>query len=558
MAKLIIFDSDGRRETPLKDHNRIGRLPPPLNDVQILDKIVSKEHAVIAFDSAKGFIFQDLGSLNGSYVNRQKVLEEVVLRDGDEISFGNARGMFLSEEAAAKALEVVDMSEGALQSHIHSKITALENRFLPEKEITGEKHLRADYEKLRVTYELQREVSLDLDLDQMLQKILASTFMFLNCDRGVILLTDNKGELKPRAFKMKKPEDKLVISSTLVSQVQKEKAGILSSDAQMDNRFKEAESMIMRGIRSSMAVPILHQDELLGCILIDSSVAVNAYSEKDLHLLSNIGNQTGLFLKNVSMAKKIETDAIARERFSKLEHELSMASEIQKSMLPSSIPSLKGYEFSATMRPAKTVGGDFFDFIPLGENLLGIAVGDVSGKGIPAALFMAMVRSLLRAEAHPGRSIQKVLRSVNHHLMDMNDNGMFVTILFGVLNAITRQFQYVRAGHEIPILSDGHASFKRLPKGKGQALGVFEEIVLDEQSVELSKGRMLLLSSDGITDAHNQQNINFGYDGIVGTVGQMVNPSASLVCDELIKAVNKHQAGSLQYDDMTIVVIQAI
>ncbi|MCK9522786.1 MAG: FHA domain-containing protein [Proteobacteria bacterium] len=318
MAKLVIFDENGRREVQLKEHNKIGRLPQPQNDIQILDRIMSKEHALITYDRATGYWFRDLGSLNGSYVNRQRIADEVRLQDGDEITFGNTRCMFLSDEVAAEVQQVVDMSEGALQSHVRTKIAATQDRFLPEKEIQDEKHLRADYEKLRVTYELQREVSLDLDLDSVLQKILTSTFSFLNCDRGVILLADEKGALKPRAYKMKKPEDKLVISSTLVNQVQKEKAGVLSSDAQIDTRFKEAKSMIMQGIRSSMAVPIMHQDELLGCILIDSSVAVNAYSEKDLHLLSNIGNQTGQFIKNISMAKKIETDAITRERFSRL------------------------------------------------------------------------------------------------------------------------------------------------------------------------------------------------------------------------------------------------
>ena len=105
---------------------------------------------------------------------------------------------------------------------------------------------------------------------------------------------------------------------------------------------------------------------------------------------------------------------------------------------------------------------------------------------------------------------------------------------------------------------DGQGSFKRLPKTDGQVIGVFEEIVLDEQTVELSKGNMLLLCSDGITDAPNRQNVNFGYDGLVGAVGRMNNPSASLVCDQLIKAVREHQAGSMQYDDMTVVVMQAI
>ena len=124
--------------------------------------------------------------------------------------------------------------------------------------------------------------------------------------------------------------------------------------------------------------------------------------------------------------------------------------------------------------------------------------------------------------------------------------------------AITHQFHYARAGHEIPILFDGQGAFKRLPKKDGQVLGVFEEIVLDEQTVELSKGNMLLLCSDGITDAPNRHNVHFGFDGLIGAVGQMIHPSASVVCGELIKAVNKHRAESPQYDDMTVVVMRAI
>jgi sigma-B regulation protein RsbU (phosphoserine phosphatase) len=354
------------------------------------------------------------------------------------------------------------------------------------------------------------------------------------------------------------------------------------------------------GHRTTFATPLLREGVAIGAILI-RRMEVRPLTDKQIALIQTFADEAAIVIENVRLFNevqekscKVEEQAkkltklnaelesrvaeqakeltewnvelenrVAKqvaqlERLSKLEHELSLASEIQKSMLPSCIPRLEGYEFSATMIPAKSVGGDFFDFIPLGENLLGIAVGDVSDKGVPAALFMAMVRSLLRAEAHPGRSVQKVLRSVNLHLMDMNDKGMFVTILFGVLNAITHQFQYVRAGHEIPIFFDGQGSFKRLPKANGQALGVFKEIVLEEQTVELSKGNMLLLCSDGITDAPNRQNVNFGFDGLVGTVGQMINASASAVCGELIKAANKHQAGSLQYDDMTVVVMRAI
>ncbi|MCP4605203.1 MAG: FHA domain-containing protein [Proteobacteria bacterium] len=316
MAKLVIFDSGGRREMALIEHNSIGRHPQ--NHVQVLDRVVSKEHCHIFMDRGRGYVLKDLGSLNGTFINKKRVAEETLLSDGDEVTLGNTRCMFLSEEMADSAAQMVDMSDGVLESHIQKKLEQIEDRFLPENEIKEDKELRADYEKLRVTYELQRDIGLELDLDRILERIFERTFEFLNCDRGVILMANDKGEFKPRSFKTRKPDDKLVISSTVISQVQKEKAGILSSDAMMDNRFKEARSIIMQGIRSSMAVPIIHSDDLLGIMMIDSSVAVNAYTEKDLHLLSNIANQTAQFIKNAQMAQKIEKDAMTRERFQRL------------------------------------------------------------------------------------------------------------------------------------------------------------------------------------------------------------------------------------------------
>jgi sigma-B regulation protein RsbU (phosphoserine phosphatase) len=246
------------------------------------------------------------------------------------------------------------------------------------------------------------------------------------------------------------------------------------------------------------------------------------------------------------------------ERLSKLEHELVLASEIQNGMMPRSIPRLEGYEFGAKMISAKFVGGDFFDFIPLGSDSLGIAVGDVSGKGLPAALFMAMARSLLRSEAHPGQSPVEVLRGVNRHLLNMNEKEMFVTILFGILNRTTHQFSYARAGHEPPIFFDEKGSIKRLPKTNGQALGLFDAISLDEQTIKLSKNCILLFYTDGIPEATNWQNKRFGTNRMIHTISRMPRPSAPTICSELIKAVDKHQGDGLQYDDMTVIVVRAV
>jgi len=335
------------------------------------------------------------------------------------------------------------------------------------------------------------------------------------------------------------------------------------------------------GHRTVFATPLLRAGKAIGAILIRRQ-EVRPLTDNQVALLKTFADQAAIAIENVRLfaeirekTRKVEEQAkelvewnaaletrVAEhvtqlERLSRLEHELSLASEIQMSMLPRSIPSLDGYEFSARMIPAKSVGGDFFDFIPLGDNLMGIAIGDVSDKGIPAALFMAMVRSLLRAEAHPGRSPRRVLRSVSRHLMDMNDNEMFVTIIYGILDGSTHRFHYARAGHEAPVFFDGRGHVERMPTTNGQALGVFDEVALDEQTVDLARGG-LLLYSDGIPEATNRLHVPFGHDEMLRTIARLQDATAREACDRLTAAVARHQAGAVQHDDMTLVVVRAL
>jgi len=336
------------------------------------------------------------------------------------------------------------------------------------------------------------------------------------------------------------------------------------------------------GHRTVFATPLLIEGKAIGVILI-CRLEVLPLTYKQIALLKTFADQAAIAIENVRLFREAQeknrmVEAQAKEliewnttletrvakqvaeleQFAKLEHEILLASEIQKSMLPRGTPRLQGYEFCAHMIPAKSVGGDFFDFIPLDSDSLAIAIGDVCDKGISAALFMAMVRSFVRAETHPGNSPKEVLQRVNSHLRDMNDKDMFVTILFGILNRTTKRFSYARAGHEPPIFFDGLGSVKRMPKSNGMALGISDAITLDEQNIEFSNNSMMLLCSDGITDATNRQNERFGFNGIIRSVAHMQQLSAQRVCNELINSITEHQDGSQQFDDMTVLAVKSV
>lgn len=318
MAKLIIYTTEGPREVELKEHNTLGR--HPRNTIQILDRIVSKEHCHITLHNGH-FMMRDLGSLNGTMVNGKRV-QDHLLRDWDEMKLGNTRIVFHEQSAADPALQRVTIGPGAMESHIRKKLAApeVEDRFLPETEVENEEQLRRDYEKLRTAYELQRSIGLELDLDRLLKQILDQTFQFLAADRGVMLLFDDDGELQPRAVKTRnetQAED-IVLSQSIIREALKEKAAVLSSDAMIDSRFQGSHSIIMQGIRSSMAVPILNKGEMLGLMILDSQVATGAFGEKDLQILSNIAAQVAYFMENMKLARKVEEESIAREKFQRM------------------------------------------------------------------------------------------------------------------------------------------------------------------------------------------------------------------------------------------------
>jgi phosphoserine phosphatase RsbU/P len=240
-----------------------------------------------------------------------------------------------------------------------------------------------------------------------------------------------------------------------------------------------------------------------------------------------------------------------------LEHELRLAREIQERILPRQLPTPAGFDLGARMVAAREVGGDFFDVFPLGDDSLGLVVGDACGKGVPAALFMALTRSLLRAEAARAESPAAALRETNQHLAEISTAGMFITILYGVLTFSTGKFIYARAGHELPLIWD--ASGVQLPsvRTNGQPLGLLPDPAIDVQTLRLPPGGILLLFSDGVTEATNAQGGFFGLERVQATVQAHRGMPAQQLCDQLVDALRIYRGTSPQADDITLLAVRA-
>jgi serine phosphatase RsbU (regulator of sigma subunit) len=252
--------------------------------------------------------------------------------------------------------------------------------------------------------------------------------------------------------------------------------------------------------------------------------------------------------------KAAQEQIIEKER---MEKELAVAADIQMSILPDVLPSPPGVDFGGAIDPARAVGGDFYDVFPVSENKIAVVIGDVADKGVPSSIFMARTHALIVAESSTTRSPGEVLRGVNRHLTRIEKNTQFVTAVYGLLDLRTRKFAYARAGHEPPLLLASSGTVERLPFGPGLALGLAEQIPLDEREVDLDPGDTLLFYTDGMTDCRDPQGEAFGLERIKTILGGMNGQSAQEICNNLLEALKGYQKGAPQDDDVTLVAVHS-
>ena len=328
-----------------------------------------------------------------------------------------------------------------------------------------------------------------------------------------------------------------------------------SAAGAIDIEGLELESPALDQLRAAgvkLVVPLVTQGELIGLLNLGPRLSDQEYSGDDRRLLESLAAQAAPAVRVGQLVREQEAEIRSRER---LDQELAVARLIQQNFLPRQVPELDGWGVAADYRPAREVGGDFYDFIDLPDGRLGIVIGDVTDKGVPAALVMAATRSVLRASAQRLLEPGAVLERVNEHLCPDIPENMFVTCLYGVLEPDTGRLVFANAGHNLPVMSvDGVVSELR---ARGMPLGLMTGMSYEETEAVLAPGAHLLLYSDGVTEAHDTSRQMFGSDRLAEQMAGSSDVAGGRLIASLLDSLGRFTEGvAEQEDDITLVTIR--
>ena len=560
MAKVIVSRGPGSGEGfVLGDLTIIGRSLEA--NVRVDDLTVSRKHAQIT-KGPDGYTLRDLGSGNGTLLNDQRIEGATLLKDNDQIGVSNVVFVFRDDVRppaekkpdGAMGSTTVSIVDGPAATSAIVESVDLEDQEKIEGVVTSEtafEDLCKMHKRLKTVIDIGNALGTVLDEKKQFQLILDKLFeVFTQADRGFVILKDaSTRRLRPSAAKVRDGDDaaqQVSISRTIAKEVIEKRKGILSSDAMGDDRFAGGASIVNFQIRSMMCVPLIAHDEIQGLIHVDTTRPTEHFTVDDLSLLVAIANQTALSVANSRMHEQL----LAQERMAR---DLEFAQKVQQSFLPDAVPKIEGFEFQQAYKAALQVGGDFYDFIHLGGPEWGLVVGDVSGKGVSAALLMAKLMSDVRVFALAEHEPTPTLNRLNNHLAAGGTEDVFVTLLFMKLDVERKALTIGNAGHLPPMVRRGEGgSIIRIEDSINYPLGVLPDTEFEQAEFQLEKGDALAIFTDGIIEAMNAKKEQYGFDRLEAAMSDPAASPAKLV-QIVLSDVKKFVGKTPQSDDLTLV-----
>ncbi|MBN2029587.1 SpoIIE family protein phosphatase [bacterium] len=407
-------------------------------------------------------------------------------------------------------------------------------------------------EELSILNEIATAISSTLSLNQIVNLIVRKCVKYLKGEQVAVMLIDEEKEnqlLKTMVRGADTSAERLPyrFDSQLTGWMLKYRTVLVVNNFANDDRFlKDAKETFP--IHSILCVPLMLKNSMIGLIAVFNKKTPEGFSSEDQRLLSIIAGQSTQVIENARLYEE-------EQQLIRMQEEFRLASKIQLGLLPKSAPKMKGYDIAGVSYPAQIVGGDYFDFIQMDKTNLALCLGDISGKGLPAALLMANLQATIRGQTLLKPLPKDCLQRANKLLYDSTDPQKFATLFYGILNRDTHEMCFANAGHNRPLHFSAKGDHQFL-KEAGMALSFVEKTDYKEGRLAFQKGDLLLIYSDGITEAMNEHEEEFGEDNLITAVKENLKTSSNQLIEKMITAVKQHTGKRPQTDDITLIVLK--
>jgi phosphoserine phosphatase RsbU/P len=558
MAELIVKYPDRAAE-----HFQISRLRVTIgrsarNDLCIPDPFASRVHAEVRSEGDDYFL-QDLGSANGTLYNGSVVEAPITLTRGGRIQIGETEIIFndSSFPLSSGATMITDNSESIPEATIalssadrttSGLFEAIEGARTKEDSAAREPR---QTDLLALIGKVGVALLASVTLTETLEQIVSLVFEAVPADRCMIMMRDAKNpDLKVAVARLRDRAGEvgeIRISRSVIDEVVANGKSVLTSDAQSDPRFAGG-TVMLQGVRSVLAVPLGVGANVFGIIYADSPLSDNRFTEDHLKVLTTLASVAAIRVENARLTE----EQIERER---LEREQQVASEIQQRFLPAAAPQIDGYELQGISFPCYEIGGDYYDFIQREDGKLVVALGDVSGKGTAAALLMSSLHAAIHAQADTHDSIVETISAVNRYLVESIPPNRFVTLFYAELDSNNGSLAFLNAGHNPPLIVHAGGTMEQLASG-GLPLGIMSDAEFREGRTQLRRGDVLVIYSDGVSEAVNANGEEFGPTRLYEVVARNLDASAGGIRDRIESALTKFCQGTPAADDITLVIVK--
>ncbi len=548
MARIVVLlDGKATPHELTRFPIRLGRHPDC--DVRLDSGMVSRFHAQLVCEEDR-VLLEDLGSGNGSFVNGKQldVNTPLELRNGDRIKLGPMKLRFEKDGASPAGTDNFEFTTGVELNDGDS------STIMGSADATGYGLLDVRPEdKLRGILKINEALSRTVELSNIAPKILDTLFeIFRQADRGMILIKDDPSALLiPVAQKHRDDsfDESVRMSRTILDRVLNDRTAVLSADAASDSRFNASESISSLTIHSMICVPLLNlEDEPFGVISLDTQNPLKRFTEEDLQLLLAVATQAAHCYENTRLL-------VSHLEKKKQDKEMSIARNVQRALLPDQLPEIEGYCFYASYDAAQAVGGDYFDCFQISDTKVCVAFGDVAGKGVPGALIMSRISSVVQNTLRFTDDVSIAIRSINDHMCHKMVDGRFVTFILGIIDLKKSTFTFANAGHMSPLIRRASGIVDEVEDATiGIPVGIMQDYPYDVVNYNVDPGDTWVLITDGVDEAMDPESRLYGKDRVKKFVGDNSNQTPEELGKALLADVRTHASGRVQNDDITIMV----